>query len=129
MAATRAWSARRQAPRNGASILDAATELGIRDAQAPPISPAQRHRPRAPSAPSGRPLGDLSDAYLQDDQVRQFRSRSTARGRIAHLTAFFGHAARAAALTTYQIRQYQLARRAAGVATGTTPSTLTGLSE
>ena len=28
--------ARRQAPRNGASILDAARELGIRDAQAPP---------------------------------------------------------------------------------------------
>ena len=46
-------------------------------------------------------------------------SRSTARGRIAHLTAFFGRAARAAALTTYQIRQYQLARRAAGAATGT----------
>ena len=37
----------------------------------------------------------------------------------AHLTAFFGRAARAAALTTYQIRQYQLARRAAGAATGT----------
>ena len=61
----------------------------------------------------------VSDAYLQDYQVRQFRSQSTARGRIAHLTAFFGRAARAAALTTYQIRQYQLARRAAGAATGT----------
>ena len=69
--------------------------------------------------PQGPTLGDLSDAYLQDYQVRQFRSRSTARGRIAHLTAFFGRAARAAALTTYQIRQYQLARRAAGAATGT----------
>ena len=33
--------------------------------------------------------------------------------------AFFGRAARAAALTTHQIRQYQLARRAAGAATGT----------
>ena len=59
------------------------------------------------------------DAYLQDYQVRQFRSHSTARGRVAHLTAFFGRAARAAGLTTYQIRQYQLARRAAGAATGT----------
>ena len=69
--------------------------------------------------PQGPTLGDLSDAYLQDYQVRQFRSQSTARGRIAHLTACFGRAARAAALTTYQIRQYQLARRAAGAATGT----------
>ena len=69
--------------------------------------------------PQGPTLGDLSDAYLQDYQVRQFRSHSTARGRVVHLTAFFGRAARAAALTTYQIRQYQLARRAAGAATGT----------
>ena len=69
--------------------------------------------------PQGPTLGDLSDAYLQDYQVRQFRSHSTARGRNAHLTAFFGRAARAAALTTHQIRQYQLARRAAGAATGT----------
>ena len=69
--------------------------------------------------PQGPTLGDLSDAYLQDYQVRQFRSQSTARGRVAHLTAFFGRAARAAALTTHQIRQYQLARRAAGAATGT----------
>ena len=69
--------------------------------------------------PQGPTLGDLSDAYLQDYQVRQFRSQSTARGRTAHLTAFFGRAARAAALTTYRIRQYQLTRRAAGAATGT----------
>ena len=69
--------------------------------------------------PQGPTLGDLSDAYLQDYQVRQFRSHSTARGRVAHLTAFFGRAARAAALTTHQIRQYQLTRRAAGAATGT----------
>ena len=69
--------------------------------------------------PQGPTLGELSDAYLQDYQVRQFRSQSTARGRIAHLVACFGRAAHAAALTTYQIRQYQLARRAAGAATGT----------
>ena len=69
--------------------------------------------------PQGPTLGELSDAYLQDYQVRQFRSQSTARGRIAHLVACFGRDARAAALTTYQIRQYQLARRAAGAATGT----------
>ena len=69
--------------------------------------------------PQGPTLGDLSAAYLQDYQVRQFRSQSTARGRAAHLTAFFGRAARTAVLTTHQIRQYQLARRAAGAATGT----------
>ena len=69
--------------------------------------------------PHGPTLGDLIDAYLQDYQVRQFRSHSTARGRVAHLTAFFGRDARADALTTYQIRQYQLTRRAAGAATGT----------
>ena len=75
--------------------------------------------PARTSGPQGPTLGELSDAYLQDYHVRQFRSQSTARGRIAHLVAFFGHEARAAALTTYQIRQYQLARRAAGAATGT----------
>ena len=52
--------------------------------------------------PQGPTLGDLSDAYLQDYQVRQFRSHSTARGRTAHLTAFFGREARAGALTTHQ---------------------------
>ena len=75
--------------------------------------------PAGTFGPQGPTLGDLIDAYLQDYHVRQFRSQSTARGRTAHLTAFFGRAARAAALTTYRIRQYQLARRAAGAATGT----------
>ena len=84
-----------------------------------PGTPRATAPPPRTFGPQGPTLGELSDAYLQDYQVRQFRSRSTARGRIAHLTAFFGRAARAAALTTYQIRQYQLARRAAGAATGT----------
>ena len=75
--------------------------------------------PAGTFGPQGPTLGDLIDAYLQDYQVRQFRSHSTARGRTAHLAAFFGRNAWAAALTTYQIRQYQLARRAAGAATGT----------
>ena len=87
--------------------------------------PASGDVPRATAPPTrtfgpqGPTLGDLIDAYLQDYQVRQFRSVSTARGRTAHLAAFFGRAARAAGLTTHQIRQYQLARRAAGAATGT----------
>ena len=71
---------------------------------------------RPPGADPGRSQRRLSP---QDYQVRQFRSHSTARGRVAHLTAFLGRAARAAALTTHQIRRYQLARRAAGAATGT----------
>ena len=83
---------------------------------APPPATAPLTRTFGPQGPT---LGDLSDAYLQDYQVRQFRSRSTARGRVAHLTACFGRAARAATFTTHQIRQYQLARRAAGAATGT----------
>ena len=67
----------------------------------------------------GPTLGALIDAYLQDYEVRQFRSISTARGRVAHLAAFFGRDAHAATITTDQIYQYQLARRAAGAATGT----------
>ena len=86
---------------------------------ATPSAPHATAPPPRTFDPQGPTLGDLSDAYLQDYQVRQFRSRSTARGRTAHLAAFFGRAARAAALTTHQIRQYQLARRAAGAATGT----------
>ena len=84
-----------------------------------PDVPRATAPPTRTFGPQGPTLGDLSDAYLQDYQVRQFRSQSTARGRTAHLTAFFGRDARAAALTTHQIRQYQLARRAAGAATGT----------
>ena len=84
-----------------------------------PDVPRATAPPTRTFGPQGPTLGDLIDAYLQDYLVRQFRSHSTARGRTAHLTAFFGRAARAAALTTHQIRQYQLARRAAGAATGT----------
>ena len=85
---------------------------------ATPGAPRAALPPRTFS-PQGPTLGGLIDAYLQDYQVRQFRSHSTARGRTAHLVAFFGRDARAATLTTYQIRQYQLTRRAAGAATGT----------
>ena len=84
---------------------------------ATPGAPRAAPPPRT-FGPQGPTLGDLIDAYLQDYQVRQFRSHSTARGRTAHLAAFFGRDARAATLTTYQIRQYQLTRRAAGAATG-----------
>ena len=84
-----------------------------------PDVPRATAPPTRTFGPQGPTLGDLIGDYLQDYLVRQFRSHSTARGRTAHLTAFFGRDARATALTTYQIRQYQLARRAAGAATGT----------
>ena len=97
-----------------------AAHAPTRNDSANPPRPAPRAAPPPRTfGPQGPTLGALSDAYLQDYQVRQFRSHSTARGRTAHLTAFFGRDARAATLTTYQIRQYQLARRAAGAATGT----------
>ena len=91
------------------------TRLG----QPAPTSPARRHRPRAHSAPRGRPWEISATPTSRTTRSGSSRSHSTARGRTAHLTAFFGRAARAAALTTHQIRQYQLARRAAGAATGT----------
>ena len=84
-----------------------------------PGSPRATAPPTRAPVPQGPTLGALIDAYLQDYQVRQFRSLGTARGRVAHLAAYFGRDARAAALTTYQMRQYQRARRAAGAATGT----------
>ena len=77
-------------------------------------------RDAAPRAPEAAPsLGTLMDGYLEDYEVRGFRSLSTARGRLAHLAAFFGRATPAPAITTAQIRQYQVARRAAGAATAT----------
>ena len=53
-----------------------------------------------PSVPQGPTLGAFIDAYLQDYQVHQFRSLGTARGRVAHLAAYFGRDVRAVALTT-----------------------------
>ena len=95
-------------------VHDPARNRLDRHPRCPPRGTATAHL-----QPPGADPGGLVDAYLQDYQVRQFRSHSTARGRTAHLVAFFGRDARAATLTTYQIRQYQLTRRAAGAATGT----------
>ena len=83
------------------------------------VTHARRHRHRAHSAAKGRPWGTSSTPTFRTIRSGRFRSQSTARGRTAHLAAFFGRNARAATVTTYQIRQYQLARRAAGAATGT----------
>ena len=62
---------------------------------ATPGAPRAAPPPRT-FGPQGPTLGALIDAYLQDYHVRQFRSHSTARGRTAHLAAFFGRDARAA---------------------------------
>ena len=47
---------------------------------ATPGTPRATAPPARTFGPQGPTLGDLSDAYLQDYQVRQFRSQSTARG-------------------------------------------------
>ena len=95
-----------------------------------PDVPRATAPPTRTFGPQGPTLGDLIDAYLQDYQVRQFRSVSTARGRTAHLAAFFGRAARAAG-PHHATRSAStnspgappgrppVARRAAGAATGT----------
>ena len=72
--------------------------------------------------PTARPpivtLRTLIDAYLQEYEVRQFRI-NIARCRVAHLRAYFGDDCPATGITTYRIRQYQLARRHSGGAPAT----------
>lgn len=70
------------------------------------------------SAPSVVTLGTLIDAYLQEYEVRQFRL-DIDRGRAAHLRAYFGEACPVAEITTWRIREYQIARRQAGAASAT----------
>ena len=79
----------------------------------PPHETGATAPPPRTFGPQGPTLGDLSDAYLQDYQVRQFRSQSTARGRIAHLTACFGRDARAAAGRTRRAKRQMYHRQAA----------------
>src|SRR4051794_31525174 len=60
----------------------------------------------------------IAAAYLEDYVLQQYRSMNTAKPRVAHLRAFFGNAT-VATITADRIRQYQLARRAAGIAAAT----------
>ena len=76
-------------------------ELGIRDAQALPA----RWRP-GPGRPDVRHHATVPQPWMQRENW-EFETHSTARGRIAYLTAFFDRDAQAGALTTSQIRQYQ----------------------
>jgi integrase len=62
-------------------------------------------------------LAKLIEAYLQDYDVREFRSENTARGRVAHLRRFFKDDCRPQDITPQRIRDYQVARRKEGAAT------------
>lgn len=63
-------------------------------------------------------LKTMMDAYLQEYEVREFRI-NIARCRVAHLRAHFGEATLASSISTYGIRQYQIARRQHGAAPAT----------
>ena len=52
-----------------------------------PGTPRATAPPARTFGPQGPTLGELSDAYLQDYQVRQFRSQSTARDRISPISS------------------------------------------
>jgi integrase len=73
-----------------------------------------------PEGPVGErvPFDDLCRLYLEEYQVRQFRSPDTAGGRVKNLRGFFGETP-ANAITTALIRQYQTLRRRAGAAAAT----------
>jgi integrase len=71
-----------------------------------------------PPQPAVVTLRTLIEAYLQEYEVRQFRI-NIARCRVTHLRAYFGDACRVSDITTYRIRQYQVARRQQGAAAGT----------
>lgn len=64
-------------------------------------------------------LAALTDAYLQDYQLREFRTLDTARPRAAHLARFFGKHRPAADIAPALIRAYQLSRRREGASAAT----------
>jgi hypothetical protein len=72
----------------------------------------------APTRPGMVTLQTLIDAYLEEYEVREFRI-NIARCRVAHLRAHFGATTLASDITTYGIRQYQVARRQHGAASAT----------
>ena len=64
-------------------------------------------------------LQALTDAYLQDYQLREFRTLDTARPRAAHLARFFGARRPVVEITASAIRAYQVHRRREGIAAAT----------
>jgi len=87
------------------------------DVQEKPISSCQDPVPLLLAPPRARPaavtLKTMIDAYLQEYEVGQFRV-NIARRRVAHLRAHFGQTSAAGTITTYGIREYQVARRQQG---------------
>lgn len=73
----------------------------------------------ATKAPKVITLRTLTDAYLQDYQLREFRTLDTARPRAAHLARFFGERRAVAEITPAVIRAYQVHRRREGASAAT----------
>jgi integrase len=69
---------------------------------------------------------DLEKGYVQDYELRRFRSLDTARLRARHLAETFG-TMRAVDITTVRIRQYQACRRAQGAEAATVNRETTAL--
>ena len=64
-------------------------------------------------------LNALIEGYLEDYEVRRFRSLGTARGRVAHLRAFFGGSRPVREISALAVREYQLHRGEEGAAAAT----------
>jgi len=75
-------------------------------------------RPIVGALPAGVPFDDLTQRYLDEYRIRQFRTPDTAGGRVKNLRAFFGGMA-ANTITTAHVRQYQAHRRQTGAAAAT----------
>lgn len=73
----------------------------------------------AAKAPKVVTLATLTDAYLEDYQLREFRTLDTARPRAAHLARFFGIHRVVAEITPAMIRAYQVHRRREGASAAT----------
>lgn len=88
--------------------------------QIPTVSPGPivGHEDGTHERPEVVTLKTLIDAYLQEYALWRFRVE-IARSRAAHRRAHFEECRPAADITTYDVRQYQLARRAEGAAAGT----------
>ena len=63
-------------------------------------------RQRRSSAGGALTLNALIDGYLEDYEVRRFRSLDTARGRVAHLRAFFGGSRPVREISALAVREY-----------------------
>ena len=79
----------------------------------------KRRRQQGVSARGALTLNVLIEGYLEDYVVRRFRSVDTARGRVAHLRAFFGGQRPVKEISALAVREYQLHRGDEGAAAAT----------